>query len=414
MNIKFINPNANTYFDFTASGLCVDSVESEMKQISAHYANTHSKDATLSNYMNSLWESSRDSLFRSLDINSSQFEILPAGYGATGAIKKFQELMGMYIPPKTLKRCKLTIKDKPLVMIGPYEHHSHDVSYRESIVDTVRLKLNSIGTLNLFDLEDKLKQNEGREIYVCMSVASNVTGIITDYESVSNLCREYDANICLDAATSSPYMNVPYKFFDAMVMSPHKAIGGPGTVGLLVVRKSLIDTDIPPTFAGGGTVTYVNSEDQYYDPDLHNRENAGTPGILQFIKTAKTYKLRNDFGLDKIKEIKKELHGYFVEELSKIKKVEIYGNMNVENIGICSFNVDGYSPFDLCKTLSKDYKIETRAGCSCAGPYGHELLHLDNNPINKDGVGWLRVSIHYTHTKDDIDYLLESLKDIIL
>ena len=105
---------------------------------------------------------------------------------------------------------------------------------------------------------------------MCVAVASNVTGIISDYETISKICRKYGAYLCLDAATSSPYMNVPSYLFDAMFISPHKAIGGPGTVGLLVVRKSLIDTSLPPTFAGGGTVTYVNDQEQYYDTDIHN------------------------------------------------------------------------------------------------------------------------------------------------
>lgn len=413
MIIKFLNPNHQHYFDYTASGLAVESIENEMKLIKTNYANTHSKDAKLSNTMNNLWDSSRLSLFQLLDINPREFEIIPVGTGATAAIKKFQELIGIYIPPKTRKRMKIETIDKPLILIGPYEHHSNDVSYRESIADTIRFGLNCDGGVCLDDLENKLKENFGREIYICIAVASNVTGIITDYMQVSNLARKYNAFLCLDAATSSPYMNVSSNFYDAMFLSPHKLLGGPGTCGLLVIRKSLVDSSLSPTFAGGGTVTYVNSESQYYDSDIHNRENAGTPGILQFIKTAKAYKLRNDFGLENIKQTKKALFRYFISRLEMINDITIYGNLSMENIGLCSFNIKGLSPYIVCQELSYVYGIETRAGCSCAGPYGHELLGLDNNPDNKIDVGWLRVSIHYTHTKENIDYLIDSLEGVI-
>jgi selenocysteine lyase/cysteine desulfurase len=414
MKIKFTNQKANKYFDFTASGLCVDSIENEMKLFSSQYANTHSKDAMLSSYMNDCWDSARKSLFQLLEISSLDFEIIPAGFGSTAAIKKFQELIGIYVPPKTKKRCTIDVHDKPVVLVGPYEHHSNDISYRESIAEVQRLILNEKGDICLLDLEEKLKQNKNREIYVCVSAASNVTGIITDVEAVSKLARKYKAFICLDAATSSPYMNIPCSFYDVMFLSPHKAIGGPGSTGLLIIRKSLVDLSIPPTFAGGGTVCYVNSEEHYYEGDLHVREIAGTPGILQFIKTAKAYKLRNEFGLDNIKKIKKELHAYFVEELSKFPEVTIYGNMKTENIGICSFNVEGFSPYDLCGELSFTYNLETRAGCSCAGPYGHILLGLPNDPNISPDVGWLRVTIHYTHTKNDVDFLLTAIKEIII
>lgn len=413
MKIKFINQNANKYFDFTASGLCVENIESEMKLLMTHYANTHSVVGALSSFMNNMWESSRVSLFRSLEIDPREFEIIPTGFGSTAAIKKFQELIGIYIPPKTKTRCKVVSNDIPVMFIGPYEHHSNDISYRESIADTVRLTLDDEGNLDIKDLILKLQANQGREMYVCLAVASNVTGIITDIETVSTICRRYGAHLCLDAATSSPYMNVPHKMFDVMFMSPHKTIGGPGSVGLLVIRKSLVDMSLPPTFAGGGTVSYVNSESQYYVDDLHNRELAGTPGILQFIRTAKAYELRNAYGLDKIRSEKKALHRYLVSELKNLEGVTIYGNMNTENIGICSLNVDGWSPYDLCDALSRDYGIETRAGCSCAGPYGHVLLGLEINQDLSPDVGWLRISVHYTHTKADIDYLLESIKAII-
>ena len=407
-----IGKNKFTYFDFTASGLAYRQIENRIHDVLETYANTHSKEASNADLTSNYYEEARKNLAKSFNLND-EFAILPAGYGTTAAIKKFQELMGIYIPPATLKRFGITVAKKklPLIIVGPYEHHSNEVSYREALCEVKRVKLTNDGLVDLVQLKEILQENKNREIIGCFCITSNVSGIITPYEEISKLLRKYKAKVLFDAAASSPYMNVPCELYDALVTSPHKLLGGPGSCGLLIMKKSLIDTSIAPSFAGGGTVEYVNKNLHYYQKDIEIREDAGTPPILQFIRASLAYQLRNEIGFDFIKNRKNELKEYFISELKKIPNCEIYGNHEVQNIGIVSFNIKGLSPYDLCSDLSSNNSFQTRAGCSCAGPYGHDLLGIQQLDMT-NRPGWLRVSIHFSHTKEDIDALLESLKRI--
>lgn len=425
----FFNQNTNTldfiryntigkskkeYFDYTASGLAFRQIENRVRDVLETYANTHSKESANANITNSYYNEAITSLYKSLDL-CEDFSIIPTGCGATAAIKKFQEIMGIYIPPATKKRYKISVakEDMPLVIVGPYEHHSNEISYREAFCEIKRVSLKDDGLINIEELEDMLKQNTHREVIGSFCIASNVTGIITCYKEVSNLLRKYGAKVCFDAAASSPYMNVECKYYDALFVSPHKLLGGPGSCGLLIIKNDLVDTDISPTFAGGGTVLYVNNQIQEYDKNITARETAGTPGILQLIRAALAYQLRNEIGFEFIKKQKSELLKYFMNELKSIKDITIYGNKDSHNIGIVSFNIGEINPYEICENLSKNGGMQTRAGCSCAGPYGHDLLGIKNKESLEDKPGWLRISIHYSQTIEDIDKLLKALKQSI-
>jgi len=409
-----IGKNKNEYFDYTASGLAFRQIENRIRDVLETYGNTHSKESLNANITSDYYEEAIDSLNKSLELNEN-FVVLPCGCGSTAAIKKFQELIGVYIPPATKKRYKISIpkQDLPLVIVGPYEHHSNEISYREALCEVKRVGLTKDGLVDLQQLENILKQNQNREIIGSFCIASNVTGIITCYKKISDILRKYNALVCFDSAASSPYMNVDCNYYDALFLSPHKLLGGPGSCGLLVIKKSLVDTSIAPTFAGGGTVSYVNSQIQEYEHEITVRETAGTPGILQFIKSALAYQLRNEIGFDFIKNRKEKLLDYLLNELEKIPDITIYGNRTSKNIGIISFNIKDINPYDICHRLSSKAKIQTRAGCSCAGPYGHDLLGFSSKEQIKRKPGWLRISVHYSQTKEQIDMLIDALKQSI-
>lgn len=409
-----IGKSKKEYFDYTASGLAFRQIENRLRDVLETYANTHSKESSNANITNMYYNEAVNSLYNSLNL-TKDFAIIPTGCGATAAIKKFQEIMGIYIPPATIKRYKINVKKEnmPLVVVGPYEHHSNEISYREAFCEVKRISLKEDGLINLEELEIILQENQHREIIGSFCIASNVTGIVTCYKEVSNLLRKYNAKVCFDAAASSPYMNVDCEYYDALFVSPHKLLGGPGSCGLLIINNDLVDTNISPTFAGGGTVSYVNNEIQEYEKDIGTRETAGTPGILQLIRAALSYKLRNEIGFDFIQKQKDMLLEYFLSELKNIKDINIYGNSTSKNIGIVSFNIGDINPYDICDNLSKIGGMQTRAGCSCAGPYGHDLLGLETKDEFEDKPGWLRISIHYSQTKDDIDNLLKALKKSI-
>ncbi len=402
------------YLDFTASGLGYRPIESELLSILESYANTHSEVGENTIETTKAYNKARESLKKSLEIDDD-FYIIPCGTGATGAIKKFQELMGLYIPPATKNRYSIdkSSKELPLVIVGPFEHHSNEVSFREALCDVVRVPTNKDEKIDLIFLEKILKENRDREIFGSFAVASNVTGIINPIEKIYDIMKKYNATICLDAAASSPYMNVDSKFYDAMFLSPHKLIGGPGSCGLLVIRKSLCNCNQVPTFAGGGTVSYVSRYSHRFLENIELIEDAGTPGILQFIRASLAYKLRDDIGLNTIKEKENILKKAFKSEYQKIDEIELYCKKNHNKLAIFSFNIRDIDPYKLAEHLSRKYKIQTRAGCSCAGPYGHDLLGLEENHNFKKKPGWLRVGFHYTHTEDDVKYFFNSLKESV-
>ncbi len=409
-----IGKHKTLYFDYTASGLAFRNIENRIYDVLTTYANTHSKESSMASKTHNYYEQALSSLKTSLELKE-EFEVIPTGCGATAAIKKFQELLGLYIPPASLKRLALNIdKSKlPLVIVGPYEHHSNEVSYREALCETIRITLNEEGLIDLIQLEKVLKQNQHRELIGSFCTASNVTGIITCYKDISKLLRKYNALVCFDAAASSSYMNIDCSYYDVMYLSPHKLLGGPGSCGLLVINRKLIDLSLSPTFAGGGTVTYVSRSTQEYEKNISARETPGTPGILQLIKAALAYQLRNEIGFDFILSKKEEGLSYFIKNIKKIPSCIIYGNEQAKNIGIVSFNIGELDPYILCDMMSNDSGIQTRAGCSCAGPYGHDLLGLKDQKSLGKQPGWLRISIHYSQTKEEIDTLINSLKSSI-
>ncbi|WP_321313139.1 aminotransferase class V-fold PLP-dependent enzyme [Halarcobacter sp.] len=409
-----IGKSKKEYFDYTASGLAFRQIENRLRDVLETYANTHSKESSNANITSEYYNNAILSLEQSLEL-TKEFAVIPTGCGSTAAIKKFQELLGLYIPPATKKRYDISIpkENLPLVIVGPYEHHSNEVSHREALCEVKRIGLTQEGLIDLEELEATLKQNQHREIIGSFCIASNVTGIITCYKDISNILKKYNALVCFDAAASSPYMNVDCNYYDALYLSPHKLLGGPGSCGLLIIKKSLVDTNLSPTFAGGGTVSYVNSKIQEYEKELNVRETAGTPGILQLIRSALAYQLRNEIGFEFILKRKEILLKYLLNKLENIPNITIYGNKISKNIGIISFNIKNINPYDICRKLSSNGGIQTRAGCSCAGPYGHDLLGFNSKKEIEEKPGWLRISIHYSQTEEEIDKLIKALKQSI-
>ncbi len=415
--LKYIRKNTigndkERYFDYTASGLAFKEIESRIYSVLKSYANTHSKEGYKAIVTQKYYNMARKNLAKSFEVGD-EFAILPSGTGATGAIKKFQELLGLYIPPATKKRYNIKVdKNKlPLVIVSAYEHHSNEVSFREAFCELKRVRLDKHGAFDLKHFEKILSKNTHRQIICSIALASNVTGIISPYKQISALARKYKAIICYDMAASSPYMNIPSKYYDGLYASAHKLLGGVGSCGILILRKSLIDSSIAPSFSGGGTVLYVNDKRHSYINDIETREDAGTPAILQLIRASLAYQLRNEIGLSFIKRRKEKLKKIFINELKSIDGCVIYGDQDGDTLGIVSFNIGDIDPYLICDRLSVDGAFQTRAGCSCAGPYGHGLLGLKEVDIN-DKPGWLRVSLHFSHRKKDVLALANAIKNI--
>lgn len=404
------------YFDWTASGLAYRPIENEILRILKTYANTHSEASEHARITSEYYEKAKIGLKNLLELDD-KFYLFACGFGATAAIKKFQELMGIYIPPMSKEFLKLDIKsleNLPLVLVSPYEHHSNEISYRAGLCEVKRIPLDEKGEIDFNALTQILSKNRDRKIIASFSVASNITGVLTDYKKLYLIIKAFGGIVALDAASVASHMQIDSGFYDALFISPHKLLGGVGSSGILIMKKELCVSD-EPTFAAGGTVRYVDRKTQIYKIDKEKLEDAGTPGIIELIRSYLAFKLRNDIGLENIEKKELELKEYFLEKILRLEDVILYAK-DVENkLPIFSFNVKGFDPYTFSTLLSQKYNVETRAGCACAGPYGHDLMNMDDGrDFLEDGKpGFVRVSINYTHEKDDIDYLISAIKAVI-
>lgn len=407
------------YFDFSASGLESRTIMQRMQSILGRYANTHSANAKNANFISNLYKDAKSKL-KDLLALQEDFLVIPSGYGASGAMKKYQEIKGIYIPPKLKSNLNTLLKNatKPCVLIGGYEHHSNEVSLREGFCECVRIPLKN-GLLSPECLKSLL---DSKNItFASINIASNVSGIIAPFTQISSILREKNIDIAFDLAAFSPHNNIDSTLFDSAFLSPHKLIGGIGSCGILLIRKNSLESSLAPTFSGGGSVKYVSANSHFYIDDLQEREDSGTPPILPLLKAVLAYQYRNEMGLDFIAKREKVLYNILLSELKQIDEISLYGvDLEASYLPIISFNVNGISPYDLAWELSYNYGIETRAGCSCAGVYGHYLTNkddikdiamLDSNPHLKPA--WLRVSLHYSHNFSDIEYFITALKKTI-
>ncbi|MGD2294709.1 MAG: aminotransferase class V-fold PLP-dependent enzyme [Candidatus Aminicenantes bacterium] len=437
------------YVDYTASGRGLKFIEEKIHNIQKSYANTHTEDAYAGQYMTSLLHQAEVRIKKLVNAGK-RGKIIATGSGTTGALKKLQEILGIYIPAATKERifksiseagefCRGALEkietDKPVVFIGPYEHHTNELMWREALVEVVKIGLDQKGLIDLRDLENKLSDSayKNRMKMGSFSAGSNITGIQTDVDSIARLCHKYDALVFFDYAAVAPYVEINMNkdaesYFDAIFFSPHKFLGGPGSGGILVFNERIYRTDLPPTTAGGGTVSYVGYDVHDFSKDIETREKAGTPPILQTIRASLVLELKERIGIKTIEDIEARYTDFFIKELNKIDNLEILGRATTKKrIPIVSFNIHHNGkilhPKFVTKLMNDLFGIQSRGGCSCAGPYGHILLGIKKEQAAKirnlilkgyEGIkpGWVRINLHYTLTEDDIGYLLKAVRFI--
>jgi selenocysteine lyase/cysteine desulfurase len=376
-----------------------------------------------------------------------QGRIVACGTGATGAIDKLQQILGVALPPATRRVVGDELRDflgneqfeafrhyqqahQPVVFVGPYEHHSNEVTWRQGLATVVEVNLGQDGSVDLAHLESLLRAPEyrGRLRIGSFSAASNVTGMRTPVREIAQLLHAHDAYACFDYAASAPYVEIDMNpardrtggdaSLDAIFLSPHKFLGGPGSSGVLVFNERLYPRELPPSVGGGGTVAYVSPVDQDFITDVEERERAGTPGVLQTLKAALAIELKSRIGVERIEAREQELVSRAMERWNAHPGIEILGNPDARRrIGIVSFNLRDprgryLHPKFVTVLLNDLFGIQSRAGCSCAGPYGHRLLGIDQptSELYRDWVrkgfqgikpGWCRVGFHYA--MDDLE-----------
>ncbi len=425
-----------TYADYTASGRSLHFIEEFIRNtVLPLYANTHTETSGTGLQTTRFREDAR-AIIRGAVGGSDEHAVIFAGSGSTGAIDRLITILGLRIPAALDDRFGLTAsiprEERPVVFVGPYEHHSNELPWRESIADVVEIAEDSDGHVDLADLERRLVEYADRPLRIgSFSAASNVTGIITDTTTVSSLLHLHGALSFWDFAAAAPYVgidmrsdqdnNLDYK--DAVFISPHKFIGGPGTPGVLVVRKNLLHNRVP-SIPGGGTVTYVNAEVHHYLADPEHREEGGTPAIVESIRAGLVFQLKETVGVSEIRTREEDFITRAIASWRQNPNIMILGNPEAARLSIVSFVVrfgERFLHHNYVVALLNDlFGIQARGGCSCAGPYGHRLLgidldtsHLIEAQIGKGceviKPGWVRVNFNYFIGEDEFQYIVEAV-----
>ncbi|MDG4820995.1 aminotransferase class V-fold PLP-dependent enzyme [Asanoa sp. WMMD1127] len=422
-------PRRVTYADYTASGRALTFVEDFIRhEVLPRYANTHTESSGTGRQTTRLREDAR-ALIRETVGGDDDTVVIFAGSGATGAIDKLIRILGIRIPAELDDRyglrAQIPPERRPVVFIGPYEHHSNELPWRESIADVVVVPEDADGHVDCAALAAELVRHADRPIKIgSFSAASNVTGIITDAAAISALLHEHGALACWDYAAAGPYVDIDMAGKDAIFLSPHKFVGGPGTPGVLVVRRHLLRNRVP-TVPGGGTVDYVNAVEHHYLRDPAHREEGGTPAIVESIRAGLVFALKRAVGTELIRAQEERFRRLAMDAWAANPAIEVLGNPRADRLSILSFVVrrpgGRYLHHNFVVALLNDlFGIQSRGGCSCAGPYGHRLLGIDLDHSHRferevmagrEGIkpGWVRVSFNYFLTDAVCRYIVEAV-----
>lgn len=419
------------YADYTASGRSLGFIEDYIRQaVLPWYANTHSETSFTGAQTTLLREQARQEIRRALN-GTEEDQVIFCGSGATAAINKLIDILGLRLPRELALRYELDARipdnERPVIFLGPYEHHSNELPWRESIADVVSIPLNEQGEICQRTLAMELQKYDARPVKIgSFCAASNVTGIKSDVQAISRLLKQHGALVFWDFAAAAPYVAIDMNGetpLDAVFISPHKFVGGPGTPGLLVAKRSIL-TNTVPAVVGGGTVMYVTPEDHRYIADHERREEGGTPGIVESIRAGLVFKLQQEVG---VYEIQRRETDYVQRALSRFKacpNLEVLGNTDAPRLSIISLRFkhgDKDLHYGFVVSLLNDlFGIQARGGCSCAGPYGHSLLGMDmaysralEAEIERGAMvmrpGWVRLNFNYFIDEQEFEYLLGAI-----
>ena len=415
------------YADYTASGRALGFIEDLIREkVLPLYANTHTETSFVGAAMSELRRYSKAQARSFFDV-PDEYSVVYCGYGATAAINKAIDLLGLR------KRAKST--ERPVVFIGPYEHHSNELPWRECELDLVVIPLTDEGVLDIVELEHQLRVFTNRATKIgSFSAASNVTGLVTEVDTVTALLHKYGALSLWDYAAAAPYVSVNCRgrgdseldtSKDAVFISPHKFLGGPETPGVLLIRNALVKECIP-SVPGGGTVSYVTSIDHTYHNDLERREEAGTPSIVGAIRAGLVFKLYAEVKSQKRAE---QLGDVTIDQImtrwSQHPNIQILGHAELPRLPIISFQIrhrHRYLHYGFVAAVLNDvFGIQSRGGCSCAGPYAHTLLGIDLSHakaieslvVNGDSImrpGWVRLNFCQFMDPATVNYIVQAVE----
>jgi selenocysteine lyase/cysteine desulfurase len=429
-----------TYADYTASGRSLTFIEDYIRDaVLPLYANTHTESSGTGLQTTRFREDARSIIRESLGGNPEDHVVIFCGSGSTAAINKLVDVLNLRLPADLDDRygfqASIPAAERPVVFIGPYEHHSNELPWRESIADVVTIPEDADGRIDLAALERALTANADRPLLIgSFSAASNVTGILSDTRAISVLLHRFGALSLWDFGAAAPYVDIqlsPHRpgpdaeldYKDAVFISPHKFIGGPGTPGILAGRRELFHNRVP-TSPGGGTVVYVNPIEHVYVSDPEHREEGGTPAIVESIRAGLVFQLKAAVGEAAIREREASFIHRAIERWEANPNIQVLGSHSLERLSIVSFVVrhaGRYLHHNFVVALLNDlFGIQSRGGCSCAGPYGHRLLGIDIETSHEfereisrgcEGIkpGWIRVNFNYFISEPVFAFLLDAV-----
>jgi selenocysteine lyase/cysteine desulfurase len=419
-------PYGSKYFvnaDFTASGIVYKPIE---KYIHDHvlrfYSNVHS-NAHNGQLMSHYLEDSKDLIRRSVGAKPCD-KVIFSGNGCTGAIAHLIHILEL----------KKQTEPRGKVFITVAEHHSNHLPWTHLPVDLVIIPFTSAGIIDLAFLKDELQRGkqEGRPMICSVIAGSNVTGIVQPVHAIAKLAHTHGSLVFCDFAASGPYVPInmhsyedPDIYFDAIFLSPHKFLGGPGAPGILIAHNKLFRNE-EPYCPGGGTVRFVCNDYKKYIEDPEKRETGGTPNIIGCIKAGLVFQLKDELQHYIIKrelQINQQVGAYL--HTLEMYGLRLIGPASAHKCPVYSFTIKDLHYNFIVVLLNDLFGIQSRGGVSCCSLYAQNLLRIDKKHqkniyqqiIGGHGVpneyGWCRVSFHYSMPTYMIDYILDAIKFIV-
>jgi selenocysteine lyase/cysteine desulfurase len=424
------------YFDYIASGRFHRLVEDELNaRVLPFMANTHTDTSATGRTMTQRYEGALRRIGRCVNADDGDV-VLPVGSGSTGAVNRLIYVMGLRVSSVLDDRygfsSRIPAGERPVVFRSRMEHHSNDITWRETIADTVYVSFDRHGRISAEHLDAELARVADRPIKIgTFSAASNVTGIRNDCAELARVLHRHGAWAFFDYAAAGPHVDIdmhprgadgkpdPGAAIDAVFLSMHKFLGGPRAPGLLIANRRLFANRVTAE-PGGGTVLYTSPTEHVYLEDTSHRETGGTPPIVGTIQAALAFDLKHAIGAERIQRVERGYLGRALELWTRHPGIEILGDLEADRLGIVSMIFRGLHHNFAVALLNDYFGIQVRGGCMCAGPYGHELLHIDpavSHAIQRElehghcsvKPGWVRVSFAPVTGEQEFQTLLEGV-----